>query len=116
MKKLEQKRSILHRANEYVLVVMSGIAFLLVIAGLALYLAGNSKSLAVVPLRQVWDGLLALEPASVIASGIIMLFALPVALATISTLVLFWKRERMLALAAFAVLLFLCVSVFLAVK
>ena len=112
----KQKKSILYRCNEYVLIVLTGIAFMLVLAGLALYMANPVKTVVAVPLRQIFDGLIRLDSSSVIAAGIVTLFILPPALAVVSTAVAIRKREKMLALASFAVLVFLCISISLAIS
>jgi uncharacterized membrane protein len=116
LKDREQEKAILYRCNEYALVAFTGVAFLLVLGGMALYLASPVKTAEPVPLRMIWEGLLQSDPSSVIAAGIVTLFMLPIALSIISTVVMAWKKEKFLALASFAVLVFLCISVWLAIS
>ena len=111
----EQEKAILYRCTEYALIIFTGIAFLLVLGGLVVYLVNPVKIIEAVPLKHIWDGLLLMEPSSIIAAGIVTLFLLPVALAIIATVVTAWKKEKTLALASFTVLVFLCISVWLAI-
>jgi len=106
-----KKGNILYRYNEYVLIILTGISFLLVLIGLALYLANPGVPVETVPLKQVLAGLVKLDSSSIIASGIVVLLFLPVILAVITTIIFACKREKLLVLASFAVVVFLCVSI-----
>ncbi len=111
-----QKKPALYRYNEYALILLTGLALIFLLGGLVLYLLGPVKNIQAVPLKDIIDGLARIDPSSIIAAGIATLLVLPLVLMVISIMIFIWKREWMLALASFAVLVFLSASIFLAIK